>query len=166
VETGGQRPSCPSLALAFRSIVALATSGTLRWLTLRRRGLTLDQFWPSIWASSSRTSAPSARYFAASIRNLTADDAARRIDHLDDRTLLALTRMFELVDEIVLVQSIGLRIVNSTVKILNLRPALSLRDGSIVGRGGRGLPSPPSSCRLSVRTWRLFAPCRAPVRGK
>jgi hypothetical protein len=61
-------------------------------------------------------------------------DAAHRIDNLDDGTTLAVASMFELFGEIVLVQGIGLDFVNTTVKILDLRPALSLRDDSIAGQ--------------------------------
>jgi hypothetical protein len=62
-------------------------------------------------------------------------DAAHRVDNLGDATALAVAGMFELVNEIVLVQGVGLHFVNAAVKILDVRLALSLRDGGIAGSG-------------------------------
>jgi len=66
---------------------------------------------------------------------LDSANAAHRVDQLGDGTVLAVASMFELVDEIVLVQSVGLLFVNAAVKVLDVRPALSLRDGGIADRG-------------------------------
>jgi len=62
-------------------------------------------------------------------------DAAHRVDDLGHATALAVAGMFEPVDEIVLEQRASLHFVNAAVKILDVRPALSLRHGSITDRG-------------------------------
>ena len=73
---------------------------------------------------------------------LDSGNTSHRVEDFGHGSALAVADMFELVGEIGLVQGIGLGFVNSTVKILDLRPALSLRDGSIADRGGGVLPLP------------------------
>src|SRR5262249_43486452 len=92
-------------------------------------------------------------------------DAARRVDHLDDSTALALARMFELVDEIVLVQSIGLDFVNLMVKILDLRPTLSLRDGGVADRGSCGFPLPAVALQIVGESLEIICPLHASLIG-
>src|SRR5450631_1766642 len=50
--------------------------------------------------------------------------------------------MFELVSVIVLIQGMGLSCVDAAAKILDFRPALSLRDGRIADTYGCVLPFP------------------------
>lgn len=69
-------------------------------------------------------------------------DAAHRVDDLGDGAALAVAGMFELVGKIVLVQGVGLHFVNTAVKILDVRPAPSLRDDRIADRGIGRLPHP------------------------
>jgi hypothetical protein len=83
---------------------------------------------------------------------LDGTDASNRIDNLGDATALALAGMLELVGEIVLVQGVGLQFVNAAVKILDVRPALGLRDGSIGDRGVGEFQYPPSRVPPSERS--------------
>jgi hypothetical protein len=76
-------------------------------------------------------------------------DSAHRVDHLDDGAALALTGRFELVGKIVLVQGIGFDFVNTTVKIMNLRPAFGFGDDGIA-EGGSGILPLPSAAVLQI----------------
>jgi hypothetical protein len=67
-------------------------------------------------------------------------NAAHRIEDLDDSAAPAVAGMRELVDEIVLVQGLGLSFVNTTVKIPDTSPALRLRDDSIADSDSGILP--------------------------
>ncbi len=58
-------------------------------------------------------------------------DAAHGIENLSDRIVLAFAGVFELVGKIVLVLCIALQSGNAALKILNVGPALSPRNGSI-----------------------------------
>ena len=62
---------------------------------------------------------------------LDGGDAADRIEKLGDTIVLAFAGVFELVGKIVLVSGVGLQSGNAALKILDVRPALSPRDGSI-----------------------------------
>jgi hypothetical protein len=73
---------------------------------------------------------------------LDGNDIAHPVNHLDDGPALALAGMCKLIDEIVLVQGLGLEFVDTTVKIPDARPALSLRDDRIADRDSGILPLP------------------------
>ena len=59
-------------------------------------------------------------------------DAAYGAKKFADSIGFALVHVFELVDEIVLVQGVGLHSVNAMLKVLDVRPAMSLIDGRII----------------------------------
>ena len=94
---------------------------------------------------------------------LNSGNTPHRIEDFDHGLTFTMTDMFELVSEFILVQGIGFSFVDATLKIVDFRPALSLRDGGIAHRACCVCcNSPPSSSRSSVRAWRLFLPLMFP----
>src|SRR5229473_4670997 len=90
-------------------------------------GLVLSLEFSQLFAQTRRFIA----IFCSLDMELDGGDAADRIENLGDRIVLAFAGMFQLVGNIVLVLCVAFQSGNAALKVLDVHPALSPRDGSI-----------------------------------